>query len=82
MIWIDYVLLAFLAVMIFGVGFFCGYVKDKKEAFEWLREAKKYDEEAERHLNEAKGMLDKAHNFYEEVDVKLKMMAKMNGEEM
>ena len=47
MIWIDYVLLAFLAAMIFGAGFFCGYVKDKKEVADDLRVAKEYSEEAE-----------------------------------
>ena len=67
MIWIDYLLLAFLAVMIFVIGFFCGYVKDKKEVDDVLREAKEYNGEAEKKLNEAQKLLDKAHNYYEEV---------------
>lgn len=81
MIWIDYALLAFLAVMIFGIGFFCGYVKDKKEVVDDLRAAKEYSEEAEKRLNEAQGLLDKAHNYYEEVHAELKVMAGMKGEE-
>lgn len=72
MIWIDYALLAFLAVMIFGIGFFCGYVKDKKEVDDFLREAKYYYEEAEKKLNEAQ-------NYYEEVHAEV--MAGMRGEE-
>lgn len=80
MIWIDYALLAFLAVMIFGIGFFCGYVKDKKEAADDLRTAKEYSEEAEKRLNEAQKLLDKAHNYYEEVHAELKAMAEMRGE--
>lgn len=80
MIWIDYVLLAFLAVMIFGIGFFCGYVKDKKEVADDLRAAKEYCEEAEKRLNEAQKLLDKAHNYYEEVHAELKVIAGMRGE--
>jgi cellobiose-specific phosphotransferase system component IIA len=74
MIWIDYVLLAFLAVMIFGIGFFCGYVKDKKEVADDLRAAKEYSEEAEKRLNEAQRLLDKAHNYYEEVHAELERL--------
>ena len=74
MIWIDYVLLAFLAVMIFGIGFFCGYVKDKKEVVDDLRAAKEYSEEAEKRLNEAQGLLDKAHNYYEETHAELERL--------
>jgi len=81
MIWIDYVLLAFLAVMIFGIGFFCGYVKDKNEVRDYFQEAKEYYGEAEKRLNEAQGLLDKAHNYYEEVHAELKVMAGMRGEE-
>lgn len=71
MIWIDYVLLAFLAVMIFWIGFFCGYVKDKEEVADDLRTAKKYSEEAEKNLNEAKKLLDKAHDYYKETHAEL-----------
>ena len=74
MIWIDYVLLAFLAAMIFGAGFFCGYVKDKKEVGDFLREAKNYYEEAEKKLNEAQGLLDKAQNYYEETHAELERL--------
>ena len=81
MTWIDYVLLAFLAEMIFGIGFFCGYVKDKKEAADDLRVAKEYYEEAEKRLNEAQRLLGKAHNYYEEVRAELNVMAGMRGEE-
>lgn len=81
MIWIDYLLLAFLAVMIFVIGFFCGYVKDKKEVDDVLREAKEYNGEAEKRLNEAQGFLDKAHNYYEEVSAELKVIAGTRGEE-
>jgi outer membrane protein assembly factor BamD (BamD/ComL family) len=81
MIWIDYVLLAFLAAMIFGAGFFCGYVKDKKEVRDYFREAKEYYGEAEKKLNEAQRLLDKAHNYYEEVHAELKVMAEMRGGE-
>ena len=81
MIWIDYVLLAFLAVMIFGTGFFCGYVKDKKEVRDFFREAKEYYGGAEKKLNEAQRFLDKAHNYYEEVHAELKVIAGMRGEE-
>lgn len=76
MIWIDYVLLAFLAAMIFGAGFFCGYVKDKKEVADDLRTAKKYSEEAEKRLNEAQRLLDKAHDYYEETHAKLERLKK------
>ena len=74
MIWIDYVLLAFLAAMIFGVGFFCGYVKDKKEVADDLRVAKEYSEEAEKRLNEAQGLLNKAHICYEETHAELERL--------
>lgn len=81
MIWIDYVLRAFLTVMIFGAGFYCGYVKDKKEVGDFLREAKNYYEEAEKKLNEAQKLLDKAHDYYEETHAELKVIAGMRGEE-
>lgn len=74
MIWIDYVLLAFLAVMIFVIGFFCGYVKDKKEVDDVLREAKEYNGEAEKRLNKAQKLLDKAHNYYEETHAELERL--------
>lgn len=74
MIWIDYVLLVFLAVMIFGIGFFCGYVKDKKEVADDLRVAKEYSEEAEKRLNEAQGLLNKAHICYEETHAELERL--------
>jgi cellobiose-specific phosphotransferase system component IIA len=67
--------------MIFGIGFFCGYVKDKKEVSDFCREAKEYYDEAEKRLNEAQRLLDKAHNYYEEVHAELKMIAGMRGEE-
>lgn len=81
MIWIDYVLRAFLMVMIFWAGFYCGYVKDKKEVADDLRTAKEYSEEAEKRLNEAQRLLDKAHNYYEEVRTELKVIAGTRGEE-
>lgn len=81
MIWIDYVLLVFLAVMIFGIGFFCGYVKDKKEVADDLRVAKEYSEEAEKSLNEAQRLLGEAQNYYEEVHAELKVIAGTRGEE-
>lgn len=88
MIWIDYVLLAFLAVMIFGIGFFCGYVKDKKEVSDFCREAKEYYGKAEKRLNkaqelldEAQELLDKAQNYYDEVHAELEAMAKRIVEE-
>ena len=74
MIWIDYVLLVFLAVMIFGIGFFCGYVKDKKEVDDVLREAKEYNEEAEKSLNKAQELLHKAHAYYEETHAELERL--------
>jgi len=79
MIWIDYVLLAFLAAMIFVIGFFCGYVKDKKEVADDLRVAKEYSEEAEKRLNEAQGLLDKAHNYYAETNAELKRLKEEGG---
>lgn len=81
MIWIDYVLFAFPAVMIFGIGFFCGYVKDKKEVRDYFRGAKEYCEESEKKLNEAQRLLDEAHNYYEEVHAELKVIVGMRGEE-
>lgn len=79
MIWIDYLLLAFLAVMIFGAGFYCGYVKDKKEVDDVLREAKEYYGEAKKKLNEAQGLLDKAHDYYEEMHADLERLKKEGG---
>jgi uncharacterized protein HemX len=74
MIWIDYVLLAFLAAMIFGAGFFCGYVKDKKEVDDVLRKAKEYNGEAEKRLNKAQKLLDKAHDYYEDTHEELERL--------
>lgn len=74
MIWIDYVLLAFLAVMIFGIGFFCGYVKDKKEVADDLRAVKECSEEAKKRLNEAQRLLNEAHDYYEETHAELERL--------
>lgn len=70
-----------IAVIVFAVGCYCGYVKDKKEVDDFLREAKNYHEEAEKKLNEAQKLLDKAQNYYEEVRAELKVIAGMRGEE-
>lgn len=80
MIWIDYVLLAFLGAMIFMIGFFCGYVKDKKEVDDVLREAKEYNGEAEKKMNEALKLLDKAHNYYEDTHAEMERLKEEWGE--
>lgn len=79
MIWIDYLLLAFLAVMIFVIGFFCGYVKDKKEVDDVLREAKEYNGEAEKRLNKAQKLLDEVHDYYEEAHAELERLKEERG---
>lgn len=82
MTWIDCVLHALLAVMIFGIGFYCGYVKDKKEVADDLRVAKEYSEEAEKKLNEAQRLLDKAHDYYEETHAELERLKDEWGAEV
>lgn len=80
MIWIDYVLRAFLAAMIFGAGFFCGYVKDKKEVDDDLRVAKEYSEDAEKRLKKAQELLHKAHIYYEETHAEMERLKEEWGE--
>lgn len=69
-----------IAVIVFAVGYYCGYVKDKKEVGDFFREAKCYYEEAEKKLNEAQKLLDKAHDYYEETHAELERLKEEWGE--
>lgn len=87
MIWIDYVLLALLAVVIFGTGFFSGYVMDKKEARDFYEEALRISGEADRNLEAAKKCLDDAKNklneakeIWKEAEERLKVFERMTDE--
>lgn len=78
--WINAIIAGVFGVGIWLFGFFCGYVKDKKEVGDFFREAKCYYEEAEKKLNEALKLLDEAHDYYEETHAELERLKEEWGE--
>lgn len=58
--WIDWALVVCGIAAAFGIGFYCGYVKDKKEVREMYLESREYYDKARKSLSDAIGSLDKA----------------------
>ena len=85
--WINAIIAGVFGAGIWWFGFFCGYVKDKKEVQDLYDEALRISGKADRNLeaakkklNEAQKLLDKAHDYYEETHAELERLKEEWGE--
>lgn len=82
--WIDWALAVCGIAAAFGIGFYCGYVKDKKEANDLHEEALRLNAETDRNLKAAQKALEDAEmklntakGLWEETDKRLNLAMKI-----
>lgn len=85
--WINAIIAGVFGAGIWWFGFYCGYVKDKKEVQDLYDEALRISGKADRNLEAAKKCLDDAGNklneakeIWKEAEERLKIFERMTDE--
>lgn len=76
--WIEHLIMGVVCVIAFMIGFYSGYVKDKKEVQELFDESKRLHEDAlasldraNQHLADAKKLLNESKELNEQMKTEL-----------